>query len=894
MAWRYRKRTKIAPGVYLNTGKNSVSTTMKIGRGQSITIGKNGTYLNTSIPGTGLYNRQRIENENLEAASSGYLQTKSSSENSPSLSGCTSVSISFLAIGLILIAIFCVKQFSWLFILVAIVLIVIIIISKVEDGKQVENKGVKFPYDEEILTAQKSLSDCGEESIKGQILQSYIACLEISKEIDEAENILQKLKSKNKPKYAQSIIEYENRVSALHDDLENARFWTEKDLNENAIKQYERLCESFLNLGKCEKIWDFPDMTKPPENPIQNGVFKYLKCNFDVPVFIYSSGVRIYIYPNFIIKETDRKTFNIYPITSVKSNFDTKYIFDVDSSDVPLDCGNVSYHYMYENKNGMPDRRYAYNPRLANICVGKLNFSFDGDGFVFSDVDKLKSFCETFDKYKKCLMCPDKVITDKVYFDEVIGLSDRLLAQCEKLKNDQQFLDVISDDNIVCDGENDDVELVKMLFLSDMVHCYREMVDEVDCTKKESLAIFYVCIKLFAQTEITLTFNTVDVLIERTHDLVNNVIKSIKSHGDVELVVAELLAQFDEEERTDYLVTLYRLLSLAIKADGIVTEREEKLLSKILSFRNVKKSVSNSNNHSSTLNSDCIDKKECENQNTITKMSEKHGDFELKSIKQLDSLIGLDSVKTEIQTLTNFVKIQKARDAQGLKSSSVSYHCVFTGNPGTGKTTVARIVASIYRELGVLKKGHLVETDRSGLVAEYVGQTAVKTNKIIDEALDGVLFIDEAYSLISGSDNDYGKEAIATLLKRMEDDRDRLVVILAGYSTEMKQFIDVNPGLQSRFNRYIEFSDYSSDELCQIFEFNAKKYDYKMSEETKFKVLSLFQTAVLNKDKNFGNARFVRNVFEKTLELQANRLAKLSSLTKDQLTEIVPSDIPIN
>jgi len=262
------------------------------------------------------------------------------------------------------------------------------------------------------------------------------------------------------------------------------------------------------------------------------------------------------------------------------------------------------------------------------------------------------------------------------------------------------------------------------------------------------------------------------------------------------------------------------------------------------------------------------------------------------SANELDSLIGLNSVKKEVQTLTNFIKIQQKRAEQGLKSSSVSYHCVFTGNPGTGKTTVARIVADIYKELGVLKKGHLVETDRAGLVAEYVGQTAVKTNKIIDNALDGVLFIDEAYSLVGGGENDFGKEAIATLLKRMEDDRDRLVVILAGYTEEMKQFIDSNPGLQSRFNRYIEFPDYTAEELYQIFELNLKKYDYCITDEAKGALQHFFEEAVAHKDANFGNGRFVRNIFEKVLERQANRLASESNLSTERLSEITAEDLP--
>ena len=261
--------------------------------------------------------------------------------------------------------------------------------------------------------------------------------------------------------------------------------------------------------------------------------------------------------------------------------------------------------------------------------------------------------------------------------------------------------------------------------------------------------------------------------------------------------------------------------------------------------------------------------------------------------KMLDDLIGLDSVKKEVETLSNFIKIQQTRAAKGLKTSAVSYHCVFTGNPGTGKTTVARILAKIYKNLGVVSKGHLVETDRAGLVAEYVGQTAVKTNKIIDSALDGVLFIDEAYSLIGGGESDYGKEAIATLLKRMEDNRDRLIVILAGYTKNMKDFIDSNPGLQSRFNRYIEFPDYSADELLQIFEANMKKYEYHFGEGAKEELQRYFENEVANKDANFGNGRLVRNVFEKTLERQANRLAREVNLSTDKLSQIEIEDLPL-
>ena len=260
------------------------------------------------------------------------------------------------------------------------------------------------------------------------------------------------------------------------------------------------------------------------------------------------------------------------------------------------------------------------------------------------------------------------------------------------------------------------------------------------------------------------------------------------------------------------------------------------------------------------------------------------------SLEELNELIGLSEAKKGITTLSNYIQMKLKRDEMGMKSPQLSLHCVFTGSPGTGKTTVARILAGIYKDMGLLKKGHLVETDRSGLIAEYVGQTAVKTNKKIDEALDGVLFIDEAYSLVQGAKEDYGSEAIATLLKRMEDDRDRLVVIVAGYTKEMEDFINANPGLQSRFNRYIHFTDYSAEELYDIFCLQMKKNEYTISDSASQRLKTLLVDAVAHKEKDFGNARFVRNLFEKVIENQANRLAQEQDPTKELLAELIEED----
>lgn len=258
---------------------------------------------------------------------------------------------------------------------------------------------------------------------------------------------------------------------------------------------------------------------------------------------------------------------------------------------------------------------------------------------------------------------------------------------------------------------------------------------------------------------------------------------------------------------------------------------------------------------------------------------------------QLDELVGLDTVKKEVKSLTNLVKVRKLREEAGLPNTAMSLHMVFLGNPGTGKTTVARLMAGLYAAIGALSRGQLVEVDRSGLVAGYVGQTALKTQEVIQSALGGVLFIDEAYSLASGGENDFGREAIETLLKAMEDHRDDLVVIVAGYDEPMEKFIDSNPGLQSRFNKYLYFPDYSGDELMAMFRSNCRKNGYTLTEEADAFALALFRDMYQHRDDNFGNGRDVRNRFEDVVSRQANRLAAMESPTKEQLMEIVKEDI---
>ena len=263
---------------------------------------------------------------------------------------------------------------------------------------------------------------------------------------------------------------------------------------------------------------------------------------------------------------------------------------------------------------------------------------------------------------------------------------------------------------------------------------------------------------------------------------------------------------------------------------------------------------------------------------------------EKSGMEELEELIGLSTVKHDVEELIGLAKVQKMREEKGMKTVPVSLHLVFSGNPGTGKTTVARILAKLYKEIGILSQGQLVETDRSGLVAGYVGQTAIKTQKKIEEAMGGVLFIDEAYTLNQEGEN-FGQEAIDTILKAMEDHRDKFIVIVAGYTQLMKDFVNSNPGLKSRFNKFFEFPDYTVDELQQIFKLQCDKYQYKLTEEAEEVVKKEIERLEAEKGENFANAREVRNLFEKIITNQAARVSGMENVDEEGLTVITKEDL---
>lgn len=933
--WSYRKRVTIAPGVRLNIIKKGISTTFGVRD-----VGKKGVYLNAGIPGTGIYKRQKI----------GGKITSNVSENNyiipdgPKTNKFGFISIFFL-IGIIVGVCFLrndtinailnnfdvsiapdeswALKFLGIFIIFCCVMgfgtlgnLIIKMIANSSSAKAKRDEEMYQTLLEPIYSAIIQTTD----PIKKEILQNYLACLKLNKKSDEIEEIINALKvkisKKNKPELEVQLKKQEKELSKLTEDFNSMQFDIDKSLNEKEKKAYSHLCEKFEELLSSEKIWIITSSKQSTELKssagisitrkeisLDVGIFNYIKSEFDIPILRGNDNAMYYIYPKYIIKAFSSSKFDVFPIENVKIKYHKSRF--IENETVPSDSVILEYTYQYVNKNGGPDKRYAYNPQLPVVAYGEIEIASFDLTFQISNAEATENFVNAFKVLQGNSSISDisaspkntsRIFIDETYFNTINQVVDNLISFREGLKTDMNFLNIVNNANrldfTINGNPNPDVaEKINFLFLYDIVSCYSELGHPIDLKSKEGLGLL-IFASQYKKREQIIHYNILEkivmeniVILQPFEELINQVnpIKTVvESSGALEEIffISSFLGKYDINLQKKYLVLLYRFASITAKADNSITEHEEKWLSKLLQLGKESKNDEFPQNKEQAIESSGKDK----SQKIFQPLTNNSHD-------KLHELIGLGLVKSEIESLENFIKIQQAREAKGLKSSQLSYHCVFTGNPGTGKTTVARIIAEIYKELGILKTGHLVETDRSGLVGEYVGQTAVKTNKIVDSALDGVLFIDEAYSLIAGGNADYGKEAIATLLKRMEDNRDRLVVILAGYTNEMKEFIDSNQGLQSRFSRYIEFPDYSANELFQIFEMNLKKFDYNITGNVDEILKEFFLQSVATKDRNFGNARFVRNFFEKTLERQANRLAKETNLTTEKLTEICVDDL---
>lgn len=684
----------------------------------------------------------------------------------------------------------------------------------------------------------------------------------------------EKLRGASNAKLEQLLWEHQSKLEELNRQLADVQIDVDAPLTDEEKEAYGKVCDAFEQAMHSAYTWfvapsNYGSPAKPHAQTTGKrrrasayvGVFDYLKSDFDVPV-LDTGDTQYYIYPKFVIKASNVCEFEVYPLTP--------------------SAITVSI-VKYANGDGSPDKRHTNNKLVPVYQYGCINFDLGNtpSRFMFSDGEASERFAEALAFYvgkpnASSSSSEEEMASSNAngtFYSAMEKAATNLYLHVKSMNGMEDVVEAMNKQH--CLAVADDLPFtvnhrLALAAFADAWKCYKGLGHQIDYSKPEIIGLSIFCAELGSEDALSVVSSEQLMRsqgIAATKGFIQVMEDSFDTNfPDDKFFVIEILRDngIDEDVINKYAVLLYRFASILAKADGNVDEKETAWLANMVKF------------------TESADK---------GRETAREGK-DAPALQQLDKLIGLESVKEEVNKLTNFIKVQNLRKQKGMNAITISYHCVFTGNPGTGKTTVARIVAQIYRELGILKKGQLVETDRSGLVAEYVGQTAVKTNKIIDSALDGVLFIDEAYSLVQGGGNDYGKEAIATLLKRMEDDRDRLVVILAGYDNEMKLFIDSNPGLQSRFNRYIHFSDYNSEELMAIFKLNLKKFDYELTNDAEQKISHLFSYAVSHKDQNFGNGRYARNVLEKTLENQATRLASVSEITEQMLRTIEENDIP--
>lgn len=465
---------------------------------------------------------------------------------------------------------------------------------------------------------------------------------------------------------------------------------------------------------------------------------------------------------------------------------------------------------------------------------------------------------------------------DLKYLEMLSHEADDALSFCTNLNHDPRFIQALN--MVFSPGEQAiDGYKTEHLLLSDLIRAYNETSLSENEKSKFTLAYFFERLQGndFAK----------GIGIEHLNNLVskpgfNENIEKIKTarlfrtpkEYENEFIIPQLLNKLNHEYFAKGGNIIYRFASIIAKADNVISDEEKLRLKEIL------KKTSHIDSPKQPV--------------SVVKTIPDDDSLE-KVMIELESLIGLEEVKKSIQDLINFLKVSTIRTEKELPNVEISLHSVFLGPPGTGKTTIARLLGRIFKHLNYLSGGQLVETDRAGMVAGYVGQTAIKVDQLVNESIGGVLFIDEAYSLTSlDNTRDFGEEAINTLVKRMEDNRNNLVVIAAGYTEPMKTFIESNPGLRSRFNRYYKFDHFKPTQLLEIFHSFCQKYTFKTTDETDEKLLDTFEMLYEKRDEGFGNARIVRNLFEICLQNQANRIITLNNIDEEILQTFIEADVP--
>ena len=855
---------RILPGVYLNITRNGVSTTIGP-RGASLNIGKQGVFLNTGIPGTGIYRRDRLFGGN------------GNPENRSSTGGDLSP-------------------------------------VEIQSADVITTDGLKGVLDE-ILRAWNDRVE-----LKKELAEKEQEQTELNGKIGRKENtFLGKLFTSDASieQMKQEEAELEAYIQELRQQIEDAPADINLYMGDEVHDKYLKVVEAFREMTTSEKIWDVTaeathrevgnsgigTSVKRQEVTFDTVELDYIRCNYPALHFKNANGAQLYLYPAFILVLDTDHTMSLTDLRELRPGFAQQF-FVTDPGDAPSDTEVSERTWEKVNKDGSRNRRFSYNPERWVLRLGAFHLQTSSginERYFISNYAKAAAFAGAFLDYLSCIIdpasiaageqVPSAMVTREV-FDHIMESANAICAFFKKLEANRKLMQhvfrTVNAGDIGSDASNEVAsgrEKLEVLLLHDLMKCFMLFREMGDLRSREALAFLTVMLKRHSAVEIDYTEHH-KMYGEKLIGSYLRIYKSIQEELSKEVPdeqlfrVATVLNTFDRTLMEEFLAMMYRFASMVVKADGKVLPEEEKALARIVKPGALP--------HGTSIIPDIAKSNE---QSPAEKTEKDKESANQDPMEELMALTGLPEVKASIRTLINFIRVQQEREQQGLKAQQVSYHVVFTGNPGTGKTTVARLLAAVYKSLGVLKKGHLVETDRSGLIAEYAGQTAVKVNKVVDTALDGILFIDEAYALVGEGQDSFGKEAVATLIKRIEDDRGRLIVILAGYNDEMKKFIASNPGFQSRFNRYMDFNDFTPEEMLDIFQGMCRRTDYLLEEEAQRRLLEQFTKAYATRDRHFGNGRYVRNVFEKAMERQANRLAGIAKLTPDLLRSITAEDV---
>jgi len=963
MSFRFRKRIKIIPGIYLNVSKSGISTTVGP-RGATVSISNRGSYLNLGIPGTGISYRQKIEQGKATPPSSnlGLVSNPVQSHMGP------------------------VIQQDFFF--------------------------------DKSKTINVNISNDNLVHIKTSIIDSRVEMLDIIEKGQAVATTLKNLKRrrKNKSSWVGRLFGSQDAITSLDKQIEDQEAYAEElsqqydeakvvigiNSDPEISDQYKRLKKAYEALLGASKTWDITSKAVNPahkssahnvverkEVKFKYGDLDFIYTEFDPFLLENANGSDIYIFPGFIVQVTKSGNITITDFSDIQFTF-YKQQFVEETYAMPKDAEVIDHTWAKVNKDGSPDRRFTGNYQIPVVHYGAFEFTFPNqtkESYNISNVTLAENFAQVFKKYLayfkegKLARNVDDSASGNINFDHsdkdtMFEEAARLVVQYQKASTSliqrelkvgynraSRIIDQLEVAGIV--GPFEGVKPREVLFLDE--YSLAEYLGTLQggkgtTTRKqhklsdETIALLKdVAHKMVAMKDRLVDDDTVyDAIAKNTDDPatdvpvvvmslvfydINNIVQRINPEqdelknfiayyvvnelmgnpGGVPESAGELKQYYDfldkqevsrivkktgkgvegfklevDEEKHDFSLKTALSFPPFLKANGIDSYEAYKNTMHSFALILAKADQTISAKEEAVLNklfSELAHPFELKEKGAKVKISSPDNQSFEETLAELNSLIGLGDVKDEVTKLVNFIKIQQAREKQGLKPTPISYHMVFTGNPGTGKTTVARIISKLYKELGILSTGHLVETDRSGLVAEYVGQTAMKVNKVVDSALNGVLFIDEAYALVSEGGNDYGKEAVATLIKRIEDDRDKLVVIFAGYADEMETFLDTNPGFQSRINRFLNFQDFNAKELEAIFVAKCDKLDYRLTDEALEKLQVQFAQAIQHRDKSFGNGRFVRNLFEQTLERHASRIAADGNLTKETLTTITAEDI---